>query len=166
MSSTDLHQGFYNSPIGIIRITASDTEINEVCFVETGLLLNKSGNVLVNECIKQLIQYFEGSLSKFDLPITEPSTEFQQKVIKEVRNIGFGNIASYLQIAKRVGDTLAVRAIGNVNSKNKILIIIPCHRVVGNNGEMTGYSGGLWRKKWLLNHESKLGNIGQVSLFG
>jgi methylated-DNA-[protein]-cysteine S-methyltransferase len=166
MSDSLLHQGFYNSPIGMIKVIASDTEIKEICFVEQGLLINQITNALVQKCIDQLSKYFDGSLSKFDLPIAESSTEFQKKVLDEVKNIPFGNVASYLQIAKRIGETSAVRAVGNVNSKNKLLIVIPCHRVVGNNGEMTGYAGGLWRKKWLLSHESKLGNVGQASLFG
>jgi methylated-DNA-[protein]-cysteine S-methyltransferase len=166
MSNNNLHQGFYNSPIGMIRVTASENEITEVCFVEQGLLLNESQNELVKKCIEQLSKYFEGSLSKFDLPLAAFGTDFQEKVLKEVQKVPYGNVASYLQIAKRIGETSAVRAVGNVNSKNKFLIVIPCHRVVGNNGEMTGYAGGIWRKKWLLNHESKLGNVGQISLFG
>lgn len=165
MANEKTYQGFYNSPIGIIRVTADDNNILEVNFVETGLLMAQNNHPLVAKCIVQLTEYFESGRAVFDLPMLIQGTEFQQKVLKEVAKIGFGSKASYLQVAKRIGDTQAVRAVGNTNGRNKLLILIPCHRVVGNHGELTGYAGGIWRKQWLLNHESKQAGVGQMSLF-
>lgn len=111
--------------------------------------------MLIN-CVEQLIQYFQGALRQFDIPLNQPGTPFQQEVWSELMRIPFGKTISYLELARRTGDTKATRAVANANGKNNIAIIIPCHRVIGSNRELTGYAGGLWRKKWLLEHEAKI----------
>lgn len=107
-------------------------------------------------CAEQLIQYFNGQRRIFELPIHQEGTKFQQDVWNELTTIPFGKTISYLELARRTGDTKASRAVANANGKNKIAIIVPCHRVIGSNHELIGYAGGLWRKKWLLEHEAKI----------
>lgn len=107
-------------------------------------------------CIEQLIQYFNGQRRQFELPLNQPGTPFQQDVWSELQQIPFAKTISYLELARRTGDTKATRAVANANSKNNIAVIVPCHRVIGANKELVGYAGGLWRKKWLLEHEAKV----------
>ena len=111
--------------------------------------------LLIN-CIEQLIQYFNGQRRIFELPLNQSGTDFQQGVWSTLTQIPFGKTISYLELARKTGDTKATRAVANANGKNKIAIIIPCHRVIGSNKELIGYAGGLWRKKWLLEHEAKI----------
>lgn len=111
--------------------------------------------MLIN-CVEQLIQYFNGQRRQFELPLNQPGTNFQQGVWSELLQIPFGKTISYLELARRIGDTKATRAVANANGKNNIAIIVPCHRVIGSNRELIGYAGGLWRKKWLLEHEAKV----------
>lgn len=108
------------------------------------------------QCLEQLIQYFNGQLRQFNLPLLQPGTSFQQEVWSELLQIPFAKTISYLELARRTGDTKATRAVANANGKNNIAIIVPCHRVIGSNRELVGYAGGLWRKKWLLEHEAKV----------
>jgi len=107
-------------------------------------------------CVEQLIQYFNGQRRVFELPLNQPGTPFQQGVWNELVLIPFAKTISYLDLARKTGDTKATRAVANANGRNNIAIIVPCHRVIGSNGELTGYAGGLWRKKWLLEHEAKI----------
>jgi len=107
-------------------------------------------------CAEQMEAYFLGKLIKFDVPIALHVSPFQEKVLNLVREIPFGETRSYRYLAELLGDPKAVRAIGNANSKNPLPILIPCHRVIGSNGSLTGYAGGIKRKKWLLQHESGL----------
>jgi methylated-DNA-[protein]-cysteine S-methyltransferase len=102
-----------------------------------------------------LAAYFAGELTEFDLPMKMIGTEFQKTVWRELLNIPFGVTISYGELADRVGNPNASRAVGAANGRNPISIIVPCHRVIGSNGKLTGYGGGLERKEWLLAHESK-----------
>ncbi|MFH1194736.1 MAG: methylated-DNA--[protein]-cysteine S-methyltransferase, partial [bacterium] len=113
-------------------------------------------NQLTQKAVSQLKKYFEGKLKKFDLPLDMQGTDFQINVWNELLNIPFGETKSYMEIAELVGDKKSIRAVGKANGDNKIAIVIPCHRVIGSDGKLTGYAGGLWRKKWLLDHEKKL----------
>ena len=108
------------------------------------------------QCVEQLIQYFNGERRLFELPVHQPGTSFQQSVWGELMQIPFAKTISYLELARRTGDTKATRAVANANGKNDVAIIIPCHRVIGINKDLVGYGGGLWRKKWLLEHEAKV----------
>jgi len=108
---------------------------------------------LNKECIKQLKEYFAGTRLQFDLPIFQIGTDFQQKVWEEVSKIPYGDTSSYALLAHKIGDVKSVRAVGTTNGKNKIAIIVPCHRVIGTDGSLTGYAWGLDKKEWLLKHE-------------
>lgn len=105
-------------------------------------------------CVIQLQEYFEGKRKHFDLTVNPKGTSFQIKVWKSLLKISYGKTKSYLEQSKAFGDVKAIRAIATANGKNPIWIVIPCHRVVGSDGSLTGYAGGIWRKKWLLNHEN------------
>lgn len=144
---------YYDSPIGLIKITANENAIIGLDFVYKKT--KEEENDLIIICKKQLDEYFKGERTEFDLNIHLNGTEFQVAVWSELKKIPYGERRSYKDIAKAIGNEKAVRAVGGANNKNKIAIIIPCHRVVGSNGSLTGYAGGLWRKKWLLEHESR-----------
>ena len=111
---------------------------------------------------KLTLKYFEGKRNQFDLNLNPAGTDFQKKVWNELLQIPYGKTCSYLDIAKRLGDPKSIRAAATANGKNPLWIVIPCHRVIGSDGSLTGYAGGLWRKKWLLDHENP---VKQTSLF-
>jgi|TARA_R100000479_G_scaffold68390_2_gene32624 methylated-DNA-[protein]-cysteine S-methyltransferase len=108
----------------------------------------------LQKALQQLSEYFKGDRQIFNIPLNPQGTEFQHKVWKELQKVSFGKTASYQQIANALGDPKVIRAAASANGKNPISIIIPCHRVIGSDGSLTGYAGGLHRKKWLLQHES------------
>ena len=115
---------------------------------------------------KQLKEYFEGKRKEFTIPVVIPGTEFQETVWKELQNIPFGSTRSYQEQALALNRPDSVRAVANANGMNRIAIVIPCHRVIGSDGRLTGYGGGLKRKKWLLDHEKKYsGQAVDLSLF-
>ena len=114
------------------------------------------------DAVLQLKEYFSGRRSEFQLKLNPAGTEFQKKVWKLLQEIPFGETVSYLEIAKRLGDPKSIRAAASANGKNPLWIVVPCHRVIGSDGSLTGYAGGLWRKKWLLEHENP---SSQQSLF-
>ncbi len=113
-----------------------------------------SSNPHFDELDKQLKEYFNGQRKSFDLPLVTPGTQFQQNVWEQLQTIPYGKTRSYAEQAVAIGNPKAVRAVARANGDNRISIIIPCHRVIGSNGALTGYGGGLWRKKWLLEHEA------------
>jgi methylated-DNA-[protein]-cysteine S-methyltransferase len=154
---------YYKSPLGLLRIGGSDTCINEISFIdhlseEEYQSANLQGSVtpIVIRCIEQLIEYFDGRRRFFDFPIGQEGTEFQQKVWNELTAIPFGKTISYLELSRRLGDTKAIRAVAAANGRNNVVIVVPCHRVIGSKQDLVGYGGGLWRKKWLLDHETKV----------
>ena len=108
----------------------------------------------LQEAVDQLQEYFAGTRTKFDFPVNPSGTDFQKKVWQLLLEIPFGTTCTYLDLAKRFGDPKAIRAIASANGKNPLWILVPCHRVIGSDGSLTGYAGGLWRKKWLLEHEN------------
>ena len=110
-------------------------------------------NEFTEAAVQQILEYFAGTRKTFSVPLHAPGTEFQQRVWEALRQIPFGEIRSYGEIATAIGEPKAVRAVGTANGMNRIAIIIPCHRVIGADGALTGYGGGLWRKDWLLQHE-------------
>ena len=157
--SESIHVSYYHSPVGLLKISGTENYISEVSFddkVQRSVSKKKNIPPMVIQCMEQLIQYFNGERRKFELPIHQPGTKFQQDVWNELMGIPFGKTISYLDLARRTGDTKATRAVANANGKNNVAIIVPCHRVIGSNHELVGYSGGLWRKKWLLEHEAKV----------
>ena len=144
---------YYESPLGLIQIKSINQKICSVLFVEKETEPFTIDTTLNKECIKQLKEYFAGTRLIFDLPIFQVGTDFQQLVWSELLKIPYGTILSYGQLARKIGDIKSVRAVGTTNGKNKIAIIVPCHRVIGSDGSMTGYAGEIWRKEWLLKHE-------------
>lgn len=158
---------YYQSPVGLLKISGTDDYISEVIFHDTSQKpegKKKHFPPMLINCVEQLIQYFNGERRKFELPLNQPGTVFQQGVWGELMQIPFGKTISYLELAKRTGDTKATRAVANANGKNNIAIIVPCHRVIGSNKDLVGYAGGLWRKKWLLELEAKMAH-GVQTLF-
>lgn len=156
------------SPIGKISIQASDEAVHAVLFVkkehEENTSLTETSHPLLQQCAAQLNEYFAGERIIFDLPIQQKGSTFQQTVWSQLLKIGYGKTISYMELAKRTGDVKAIRAVGTTNGKNQLAIIVPCHRVIGSNGSLTGYAGELWRKQWLLEHEGKFAN-GVQTLF-
>jgi len=120
---------------------------------------------LLQLAAQQLNEYFAGERKVFDFPIKQPGSSFQQEVWQCLLQIGYGKTISYLQQSKMMNNPLAIRAIASSNGRNDLAIIVPCHRVIGSDGSLTGYAGGLWRKKWLLEHEARVLGIGQTKLF-
>jgi methylated-DNA-[protein]-cysteine S-methyltransferase len=151
-----LYHTTYQSPFGKLKIAVTDTCVRMVEFMKEDEAIpptNKSP--LLTDCVQQLIEYFQGERRVFDLPLDQPGTGFQQQVWNLLCVIPYGKTISYLDLALRSGDRNNTRAVANANGRNRIAIIVPCHRVIGHNGSLTGYAGGLWRKKWLLELELK-----------
>jgi len=144
---------YYKSPLGILRIVGDADCILSLEFVEQAGSDTAEHAFCVKECVKQIDEYFRGRRRKFYLKLAPRGTEFQRAVWRALEKIPFGEVASYGDIARAVGRPNACRAVGNANGKNPIVIIIPCHRVIGSDGSLTGYGSGLWRKEWLLRHE-------------
>jgi methylated-DNA-[protein]-cysteine S-methyltransferase len=144
---------YYHSPIGLMEIKSIDEKICSVLFTETESEPSYHNSPINAECIKQLKEYFMGNRLVFELPTIQDGTLFQKQVWSKLTWIPYGTTTSYGQLAKQLGDIKNVRAVGTANGKNKLLIIVPCHRVIGADGSLTGYAGELWRKEWLLKHE-------------
>lgn len=152
-----LYYGYYKSPIGNLRIIVDESSLVTLDFNEDE---NRQSDEhrYINEVKKQLDEYFKGTRELFDLNIKMNGTDFQNKVWNELTKIPYGETISYKELATRIGNDKACRAVGNANNKNKISIVIPCHRVVGSNKKLVGYAGGLEKKEWLINHENKVTN--------
>ena len=151
----NLYTSYYNSPIGILKLQCSDRYIRSVLFCELPSSINNDEHKLLQSCAKQLDEYFNGKRKSFNLPLNQEGTSFQVKIWDLLYRIPYGKTISYNQLSKQYGDMKAIRAVASANGKNNIAIIIPCHRVIGSNQSLVGYAGGLWRKKWLLEHEAK-----------
>jgi methylated-DNA-[protein]-cysteine S-methyltransferase len=158
----------YHSPIGVIKIVASEFCIEELVFVETDkvstIQLSENSPPVIQQCIDELLEYFAGNRRNFSVAINQEGTEFQQRVWKELYEVPFGKNLSYGELAKKMGDPTAVRAAAAANGKNKIAVIVPCHRIVGADRSLVGYAWGKARKKWLLQHEFRLA-LGVQTLF-
>jgi len=143
---------FINSPLGITKIVGDENGVSIISVLSVGELSTKIPNEL-QEAVSQLQEYFEGKRKDFDFKLNPKGTDFQQKVWQELLNIPFGKTMSYMDLSKKLGDVKAIRAVASANGKNPLWIVVSCHRVIGTDGSLTGYAGGLWRKKWLLEHE-------------
>lgn len=164
---SDSYITYYHSPVGLLKISGTNDYISEVTFHDTTQKVEgnkKHMPPMVVNCIEQLIQYFNGERKIFELPLNQTGTAFQLDVWSILTQIPFGKTISYLDLARKTGDAKATRAVANANGRNNIAIIVPCHRVIGSSGELTGYAGGLWRKKWLLELEAKVAH-GVQTLF-
>ncbi len=142
------------SPLGFAKIVGDQDGISTITILNSEEKVTDIIPIELEDCAIQLNEYFEGSRKQFDLKLNAEGTDFQKKVWKQLEQIPYGKTTSYLELSKKIGDVKAIRAVANANGKNPLWIIIPCHRVIGSNGSLTGYAGGLHRKKWLLEHES------------
>ncbi len=152
----------YDSPIGNLQIDFGNKSIravifaNQICIRKTYPMQN---NAVIEECVKQFDAYFQGNLSEFNLPLYLDGTPWRKSVWSELQKIPFGQTTTYKQISKNLGkEFAAARAVGSASNKNPIPIIIPCHRVIGSDGKLVGFAGGIWRKQWLLEHEQRFMN--------
>ncbi|SHG77774.1 methylated-DNA--[protein]-cysteine S-methyltransferase [Winogradskyella jejuensis] len=142
------------TPIGHAKITGDANGISSVSIGDTSQELSEIIPEELLDCVTQLKAYFRGERQYFDLKLNPSGTDFQKKVWQHLQQIPFGKTCSYLELSKQLGDPKAIRAVANANGKNPLWIIVPCHRVIGSDGSLTGYAGGLHRKQWLINHES------------
>ena len=150
------------TPIGQVVIKANDLAVYSIGLPE--MIHDEFPNELTNRASSQLAEYFNGDRQQFDFAVEQPGSDFQQTVWKELLGLEVGKPISYASLSKKMNSPLAIRAIAAASGKNNLMIVIPCHRVIGSNGKLVGYAGGLWRKKWLLNHEVSMSGTGQSSL--
>jgi methylated-DNA-[protein]-cysteine S-methyltransferase len=163
----ELYFTYYESPIGLIKIGGTDQFIAEVSFIDNKEQIEHGApgiSDMIHQCTEELIEFFAGRRKVFTVPVHQEGTDFQKRVWSELLEIPFGKTISYLDLSKRLGDPKAIRAAASANGRNKIAIIVPCHRVIGSDKTLVGYSGGLWRKKWLLQQEFRITN-GVQTLF-
>jgi methylated-DNA-[protein]-cysteine S-methyltransferase len=157
---------YYKTPIGIAKIIGDEKGIQSVSVLDDDAISKEELKLetpdSLQECVMQLKEYFNGERASFNLTVNPKGTIFQKKVWAALLNIPYGKTRSYLEQSKTLGDVKAIRAVASANGRNPLWIIIPCHRVIGSDGSLTGYTGGIWRKKWLLNHENP---VKQQSLF-
>ena len=142
------------SPLGFTKILGNEDGITSVTVLNSEEKVTDIISIELEDCVIQLNQYFEGTRKAFNIKLNPTGTDFQKRVWKQLDQIPFGKTISYLELSKKLGDVKAIRAVANANGKNPLWIITPCHRVIGSDGSLTGYAGGLHRKQWLLEHES------------
>lgn len=154
----------FTSPIGKIELKGDKNGLTAVIFKDETCAEAKEDAIPseLEQAVFQLKQYFDGKITQFHLKLNPQGTVFQQKVWRQLAAIPYGKTCSYMDIARQLGDAKVIRAAASANGKNPLSIIIPCHRVIGSDHSLTGYAGGIWRKKWLLEHESP---VRQISLF-
>jgi len=156
---------YFKTPIGFAKITGDKNGIQSISVLDEVDITNYNTDEIpecLQKCVTQLDQYFNGKRTSFNLKLNPQGTSFQKKVWQELLNIPYNTTRTYLEQTKALGDVKAIRAVASANGKNPIWIVIPCHRVIGSDGSLTGYAGGIWRKKWLLAHENP---VKQQSLF-
>lgn len=153
MENKVTHKIFLETPLGYLAIGGSKNSISEIIFSPQSEEDTPTSSPALERAKEQLQQYFNGERTTFDLPLAPNGTNFQQKVWCELEKIPFGKTLSYAQLSLELENPLAIRAVAAANGKNKLMIVTPCHRVIGSDGSLTGYAGDLWRKKWLLEHE-------------
>lgn len=154
---------YLTSPIGTIKIQSNGRAITALSLSDEAPAENMKSPPecpVLQQAVAQLTAYFAGSLKHFDLPLEPIGTEFQKQVWEKLALVPFGSTQSYADIARAINNPKGVRAVGLANSKNPIAIVVPCHRVIGSNGKLTGYAGGLERKEWLLKHEGGFASPG------
>ena len=143
-----------NTPLGFTEIKGDLNGISKIHVMDEEAEISTKIPKELKEAVLQLKDYFSGKRTTFTFLLNPSGTEFQKKVWQELLNIPYGKTCSYLELSKKLGDVKAIRAVASANGKNPLWIVVPCHRVIGTDGSLTGYAGGLWRKKWLLEHEN------------
>lgn len=157
-----MERAFISTPIGVAKLEGDENGLQAITVLDTDEELTKVIPEVLEDGVYQLKEYFEGQREDFTLDLNPQGTDFQKRVWEALLDIPFGKSTSYLELSKTMGDVKAIRAVAGANGKNPLWIVIPCHRVIGSDGSLTGYAGGLHRKKWLLEHESP---VKQQSLF-
>jgi methylated-DNA-[protein]-cysteine S-methyltransferase len=157
-----MEEAFIPTPLGIAKVEGDENGLTAITVLDSETPLTDIIPETLQDAVYQLNEYFQGQRQHFELSLNPEGTEFQQKVWKALQDIPFGKTVSYLELSKTLGDVKAIRAVAAANGKNPLWIVVPCHRVIGSDGSLTGYAGGLHRKKWLLEHESP---VKQQSLF-
>ena len=166
-----METAYFKTPLGIAKISGDENGISVISVSDEGdsrAKIEQAKQIsliiptVLQDAVSQLEDYFEGGKTDFTFKLNPTGTEFQQKVWQGLLEIPFGKTMSYLELSKKLGDVKAIRAVASANGKNPLWIVVPCHRVIGTDGSLTGYAGGLWRKKWLLEHENP---SNQQSLF-
>ncbi len=148
-----METAFIESPLGITKVVGDENGITEISVLSQGEITAEIP-LSLRQCVSQLREYFDGQRHDFQFKLNPQGTDFQRKVWQQLLEIPFGKTMSYLDLSKKLGDVKAIRAVASANGRNPLWIVVPCHRVIGSDGSLTGYAGGLWRKKWLLEHES------------
>lgn len=154
------YQCYLSTPLGWLEIVTDAHFLLKTTFIggNRGVDSKDSPDILI-ESRKQLAAYFDKKQTRFSIPLKPVGTPFQQTVWDALVQVSFGQRMSYLALSKKLGDVKAIRAVASANGANPIAVIIPCHRIIGSNGQLTGYAGGLWRKEWLLDFESGQGRL-------
>lgn len=149
-----MNECFIETPLGIAKIEGDSEGVRAVSVLNSEENISSIIPTELEDCTHQIKEYFEGTRTTFDLKLNPKGTEFQKNVWNHLLKIPYGKTVSYLDLSKEIGDVKAIRAVASANGKNPLWIIVPCHRVIGSDGSLTGYAGGLHRKQWLLEHES------------
>jgi len=156
---------YIDSPIGCIEVCTSSTALLSVAFVEAKLEDSPDAPIILDSACNQLLEYFAGDRQNFELTLSLQGTDFQKQVWKSLVAVPFGRTSTYKKQSQSLGNPKAIRAVGTANGRNPIAVVIPCHRIVGSDGSLTGYAGGLSRKDWLLKHELSQTEGAQQELF-
>jgi methylated-DNA-[protein]-cysteine S-methyltransferase len=149
-----MQQAYIKTPLGTALIEGNENGISKIHVLDGDMPVSEVIAIDLQEAVTQLNEYFGGSLTQFTFALNPHGTDFQKKVWKALVEIPFGKTTSYQELSVLLGDVKAIRAVASANGKNPLWIVVPCHRVIGSDGSLTGYAGGLWRKKWLLEHET------------
>lgn len=157
-----METAFIKTPLGITKIEGDAVGLSAIIVLDTKEPLTQVIPEVLEDAVYQLHEYFKGERTSFDLSLHPTGSNFQQRVWSHLMNIPYGKTVSYMELSKTLGDVKAIRAVAAANAKNPLWIVVPCHRVIGSDGSLTGYAGGLLRKKWLLDHENP---VKQQSLF-
>jgi methylated-DNA-[protein]-cysteine S-methyltransferase len=155
---------YFKTPIGFARIIEEDGFITSIYLLDGDFEEPPPETPVLKQAVKQLEEYFKGERMVFDLPLNQKGSDFQQQVWQQLSKIEYGKTISYLEQSKWMDNQLAIRAVASANGKNHLIIVVPCHRVIGSDGSLTGFGAGIWRKKWLLEHEAKVKGVGQTRL--
>jgi methylated-DNA-[protein]-cysteine S-methyltransferase len=147
-----IKRAFLKTPMGYLEINGTEKGISKIEFLNFKVRITRVPATL-RPCVNQLKEYILGKRHNFTIDLDLSGSSFQLRVWNELIKIPYGTTISYLELARRVGDIKALRAVGGANGANPVVIVVPCHRVIGSNGKLVGYGGGIKRKKWLLEHE-------------
>lgn len=149
-----METAYIKTPLGVAKIEGDELGVQTIIVLDSDEKLSDIIPEVLEDAVYQLREYFEGARKEFSLTLNPEGTEFQKSVWKALERIPYGKTLSYLEFSKILGDPKAIRAVASANGRNPLWIVVPCHRVIGSDGSLTGYAGGLHRKKWLLEHES------------